>query len=92
MRPSKTSRSSPRTQPAPTPKFEETWVGDHELSDQAQNNSIENFKLAFDRKFMQTIVTRMDDNSEIFKKILDDDEFSDFVRERPENCVGGVDG
>jgi type I restriction enzyme R subunit len=61
-------------------QFEETWVADGELSDQAQNNSIENFKLAFDRKFMQTIVTRMDDNSEIFKKLLDDDEFSEFVK------------
>ncbi len=30
---------------------------------------------------MQTIVTRMDDNSEIFKKILDDDDFSDFLRD-----------
>lgn len=62
-------------------QFEETWATDGELSDQAQNNSIENFRLAFDRKFMQTIVTRMDDNSEIFKKILDDDEFSDFLRD-----------
>lgn len=62
-------------------QFEEAWAADGELSDQAQNNSIENFRLAFDRKFMQTIVTRMDDNSEIFKKILDDDEFSDFLRD-----------
>jgi len=62
-------------------QFEEAWASDGELSDQAQNNSIENFRLAFDRKFMQTIVTRMDDNSEIFQKILDDDEFSDFLRE-----------
>jgi len=62
-------------------QFEEAWAADGELSDQAQNNSIENFRLAFDRKFMQTLVTRMDDNSEIFKKILDDDEFSDFLRD-----------
>ena len=30
---------------------------------------------------METIVTRMDANSEIFKKILDDDDFSEFVRD-----------
>jgi len=30
---------------------------------------------------MHTIVTRMDDNSEIFKRILDDDEFSDLLRD-----------
>jgi type I restriction enzyme R subunit len=62
-------------------QFEETWVADAELSDQAQNNSLENFRHAFDRKFMHTIVTWIDDNSEIFKRILDDDEFSDLLRE-----------
>jgi type I restriction enzyme R subunit len=56
-------------------QFEETWVADPELSDQARNNSIENFRLVFDRKFLETIVTRMDTNSEIFKRILDDDDF-----------------
>ena len=30
---------------------------------------------------MYTIVTRMDANSEIFKRILDDDDFSEFVRD-----------
>ena len=50
-------------------------MADDELSDQAQNNSIDNFRLAFDRKFLQTIVTRVDANDEIFKKILDDEEF-----------------
>jgi type I restriction enzyme R subunit len=60
-------------------QFEETWVADEELSDQAQNNSMENFKLVFDRKFLQTIITRMDSNSEIFKRILDDDEFRELL-------------
>ena len=62
-------------------QFEENWVADDELSDQAQNNTLENFRLVFERKFMSTIVTRMDANSEIFKKILDDDDFSEFVRD-----------
>ncbi len=35
-------------------QFEESWVADGELSDQAQNNSIDNFRLVFDRKFLQT--------------------------------------
>ena len=60
-------------------QFEETWVADEELSDQAHNNSIENFRLVFDRKFLQTIVTRMDANSDIFKRILDDDEFRELL-------------
>ena len=45
------------------------------LSDQAQNNSIDNFRLVFDQKFLQTIITRVDANDEIFKRILDDEDF-----------------
>ncbi len=56
-------------------QFEESWMADRELSDQAQNNSIENFRLVFDRKFLQTIITRVDANDEIYKKILDDEDF-----------------
>lgn len=61
-------------------QFEAEWIADGELSDQAQSNTIENVALAFEKKFMSTIVTRMDANSDIFKKMLDDDEFSDFVK------------
>ncbi len=56
-------------------QFEESWVADGELSDQAKNNTIENFRLVFDRKFLQTIITRADANDEIYKKILDDEDF-----------------
>jgi type I restriction enzyme R subunit len=56
-------------------QFEESWVADGELSDQAKNNTIENFRLVFDRKFLQTIITRVDANDEIYKKILDDPDF-----------------
>jgi type I restriction enzyme R subunit len=56
-------------------QFEETWASDSGLAAQAQHNDLDNFRLAFDRRFMHTVVTRMDDNEEIFKKILDDDEF-----------------
>jgi len=56
-------------------QFEESWVADGELSDQAQNNSIDNFRLVFDRRFLQTIITRVDANDEIYKRILDDEDF-----------------
>ena len=56
-------------------QFEDTWVADPEVSAQAQNNSIENFRLVFDQRFMGTVVGRMDANEAIFKKILDDEEF-----------------
>jgi type I restriction enzyme R subunit len=62
-------------------QFEESWVEDGELSDQARSNTLDNFRLAFDRKFLQTIVTRVDANDEIFKKILDDEDFRSTVGE-----------
>jgi type I restriction enzyme R subunit len=48
-------------------QFEETWVADPEVSAQTQNNTIENFRLVFDRMFMGTVVGRMGDNEVIFK-------------------------
>jgi len=60
-------------------QFEEDWVADAELSDQAKNNTLDNFGLVFDRKFMSTVVNRVDANEEIFKKLLDDEDFKDAV-------------
>jgi len=62
-------------------QFEESWVADSELADQAVNNSLENFRLVFDRKFLQTIITRVDANDEIFKRVLDDEDFKDALGE-----------
>ncbi len=56
-------------------QFEESWISDQAVIDQARNNSYENFRLVFDRMFMNTVVARMDQNEAIFKKILDDEEF-----------------
>lgn len=56
-------------------QFEETWVTDPEVAAQAQNNTLDNFRLVFDRMFLNTVVGRMDENEAIFKRILDDDEF-----------------
>ncbi len=56
-------------------QFEESWIADKELADQAQNNTMDNFRLVFDRKFLQTIISRVDANDEIFKRVLDDEDF-----------------
>jgi len=62
-------------------QFEEDWIGDSELSDQAQSNTIDNFKFAFDRKFLKTITARVDANDEIFKRIFDEEGFRDAIQE-----------
>ncbi len=55
-------------------QIETTWLADREVVDQARSNTLENFRLVFDRRFLSTVVGRMDDNDAIFKKILDNDE------------------
>jgi type I restriction enzyme R subunit len=56
-------------------QFEEAWAANDEVSAQARASSFDNFRLAFDRVFLDTVVRRMDDNEAIFKRILDDQEF-----------------
>jgi len=56
-------------------QFEETWVANPEIAAQARNNTLDNFRLVFDRTFLRTRVGRMDENEAIFKRILDDPEF-----------------
>jgi type I restriction enzyme, R subunit len=56
-------------------QIEEDCMADELLSDQARNNTIENFSVVFEKKFLQTVISRADTNEEILKKVLDDDEF-----------------
>ena len=60
-------------------QFEESWAADESLAARARNNDFQNFRLVFDRTFIDTVVRRMDDNEEIFKRILDEPSFRDTV-------------
>ena len=62
-------------------QFEEVWAKDPELAAQARENTIDNFRLEFNRKFLNTVVTRMDANEDIFKQILDNETFRDVLSE-----------
>jgi type I restriction enzyme R subunit len=56
-------------------QFERGWIDNTEVIAQARSNTMENFRLAFDEHFMNTVIERMDENEAIFKRIIDDDEF-----------------
>lgn len=60
-------------------QFEQDWLHDPTLAAQAKENDIANFRFAFDKTFMNTVVTRMDANGEIFKRVLDDKDFRDLL-------------
>ena len=56
-------------------QFEETWAADEDVVDQAKNNVFDNFRLVFNRRFLETVMGRMDENETIYRRILDDEEF-----------------
>ncbi len=56
-------------------QFEESWLANPDVVAQAQNNDFDNFKLVFQNLFLGTVIDRMDANEEIFKRILDSEEF-----------------
>jgi type I restriction enzyme R subunit len=60
-------------------QMEATWLGNEQLVAQARANPIENFKLVFADAFIKSIVGRMDDNQDIFQRILDDSAFQAIV-------------
>lgn len=61
-------------------QIEAELISDRTLSQQAKNNTIENFKYGFDDLFYNKVIERMSQNEEIFKKIMDSKEFANVVK------------
>jgi len=61
-------------------QIEEELVGHEKLVEQAKSNTIDNFKYGFEEVFINTLIKRMDQNQEIFTKMMDDEEFSKVVK------------
>ena len=62
-------------------QIEAELMGDETLQTQARANKIDTFKFAFDDKFIDKLIGRMEQNQEISEKILDDKVFGDLVKE-----------
>ena len=61
-------------------QIEEEMAANTKLQEQAQSNTIENFKYGFEDAFFASLISRMNQNQEIFTKIMDDEEFSKVVK------------
>lgn len=59
--------------------FEEL-MADNNLGLQARTNSMENFKFGFEDKFLDTTINRMEQNQDIFTKMMNDKEFGNIVK------------
>jgi type I restriction enzyme, R subunit len=62
-------------------QIEAELMEDETLQAQAKVNKLDTFKYAFDDKFIDRLIARMDQNQEIFEKILEDKMFGDLVKE-----------
>jgi len=62
-------------------QIEAELMEDEILQTQAKVNKIDTFKFAFDDKFVDKLIGRMDQNQEIFEKILEDKAFGDLVKQ-----------
>jgi len=62
-------------------QIEAELMEDETLQTQARVNKIDTFKFAFNDKFIDKLIGRMDQNQEIFEKILEDKVFGDLVKE-----------
>ncbi len=60
-------------------QMEASWLADDHLVDQARANPLDNFRLVFADKFLSMMVARMDDNQDLFKRVLDDPAFQTAV-------------
>jgi type I restriction enzyme, R subunit len=58
-------------------QFEETWLADDDVVARARNNTLDNFRLVFDREFLKTLIGRMQGIEAIVSRILDDEDFGD---------------
>lgn len=62
-------------------QIEAELLDDETLKTQAKVNKLDTFKYAFNDKFIDKLIERMDQNQEIFEKILEDKAFGDLVKE-----------
>ena len=61
-------------------QIEEVLVNDLELGLQAKSNPIENFSFGFIDKYMDASINRMEQNQDIFAKMMNDKEFGSIVQ------------
>lgn len=62
-------------------QLEEELFKDNNLGVQARANKMDTFKFAFDDKFMDKLISRMEQNQDMFEKIVGDELFGSVVKE-----------
>jgi type I restriction enzyme R subunit len=68
-------------------QIESELIQDKTLQTQARANQIDTFKYAFEDRFIDKLIERMEQNQEIFDKIVEDNAFGSLVKELMLNKV-----
>lgn len=62
-------------------QIKEDFANDKDLVQKAKTNTIEDFRYAFEKEFIDKVIDRMDQNQAFFTRILDDEQFKDALME-----------
>lgn len=60
-------------------QWKEDLVADEQLAQHAKNNSMDNYKFAFDQVSIKKLIDRMNQNKDMFTRIMNDQEFKMFI-------------
>jgi len=62
-------------------QVKEDMMNSEDIQQKAKNNTKDNFKFAFEKSFMDFVIDRMNTNEKFFMKILENEEFRNFIME-----------
>ncbi|WP_410976479.1 type I restriction endonuclease subunit R [Bacillus pacificus] len=68
-------------------QVKEDMLNNEDIQQKAKNNTKDNFKFAFEKSFMDFVIDRMSSNEKFFMKILENEEFKNFIMEDMMNEV-----
>lgn len=62
-------------------QVKEDMLNSEDIQQKAKNNTKDNFKFAFEKSFINFVIDRMGSNEKFFMKILENEEFKNFIME-----------
>ncbi|MEF7441726.1 type I restriction endonuclease [Paenibacillus lautus] len=68
-------------------QVKEDMLNSEDIQQKAKNNTRDNFKFAFEKTFMNFVIDRMNSNEKFFMKILENDDFRNFIMDDMMNEV-----
>ena len=62
-------------------QIKEDFAADEDLVQKAKTNTIDDFRFAFEKVFINKVIDRMDQNQTFFTRVLDDEQFRNALME-----------